>query len=120
MTRAWPGEAGEVQAQARFVRSSQTGLEARPGAALHGGAKSVAGSAPLCLCKDPALRGTGCGAGVPAWSPDTGTVPDAGHILSAVQAVSCHTALAVHLCDPEPLEQPGTALGSLSARPGTG
>lgn len=47
-------EAGEVRAQARFVRTSQTGLEARPRAALHDRAKSVPGTAPLqpprCVC----------------------------------------------------------------------
>ncbi|CAN8207989.1 unnamed protein product [Coccothraustes coccothraustes] len=65
-------------------------------------------AAPVCLCKDPALA-PAAGAGMPAWSPDTGTVPDAdaGHILSAARAVSCHTGLAVHLRDPEPLGAAG-------------
>lgn len=60
MTHIWPGEAGEVQAQARFLRSSQTGLEARTESCfarrgqIRRWQRSPA-AGPVCLCKDPAL-----------------------------------------------------------------
>lgn len=47
-------EGGEMQAQARLVRTSQMRPEARLRAALHGRAKSIPGTAllrpPLCVC----------------------------------------------------------------------
>lgn len=108
VTHIWLGEAGEVQAQARFLRSSQTGLEARPRAALHDGAKSVPGSAPpVCLCKDPALAVLEAARG---WHASLEAQTQLGARCRAY-FVSCSGrglshGLAVHLRDPEP---PGRA-----------
>lgn len=102
MTHIWPGEADEVQAQARFARSSQTGLEARPRAALHGRAKSGAGSAPLCVCiRIQAGCAGGSGAGMPAWRPRHQHSARCQACFVSCAGCGLSHGLAVHLRDPE-------------------